>query len=375
LLKKYNVYFGAFVDNDSDWEYETKLKTMCAAVFLQRLESKKSTVKSVTGFFTNKALTLPYYSNKLMQKWVDDTVSKYSIRKIVVFSSTMAQYIDGEDKNHITRIIDFVDVDSDKWQQYSKSKIWPMNWLYRREAERLLNYESHIAETCNASIFVSKEEADHFQKLVGDTVKNIDYFYNGVDTDYFSPDQKFLNPFERNVKSIVFTGAMDYWANVDAVNWFTKEIFSKLYMADNTVRFYIVGSNPSSSVKALSNINGVVVTGRVPDVRPYLAHAYFAVAPMRIARGIQNKVLEAMAMGCQVLVTSAGAEGIAAKSGFEWLIADTVPQMLASAEKLLGSKSNADMGEKARRYVITNHNWEANLRRLDRRLHSEETTA
>jgi sugar transferase (PEP-CTERM/EpsH1 system associated) len=365
LLAKYQVYLGAFIDNENDWEYEKTLQKLCAGVFLQRLEPKKSTLRSFTGFLTDQALTLPYYANKPMQRWVDNIIAKENIKKIVVFSSAMAQFVDGQDKKHITRIIDFVDVDSDKWEQYSKSKFWPMSWIYKREAHRLLAYETHIAKTCNASMFVSKEEAEHFRKLVGESVENIDYFCMGVDTDYFSPDHELINPFQKHEKPIVFIGAMDYWANIDAVSWFAKEIFPQLRSQDDSVRFYIVGSKPTFTVQRLANQEGVVVTGRVADVRPYLAHANLAVAPMRIARGVQSKVLEAMAMGRPVLVTSAGAEGIAAESGEEWLIADSTSDMTALALKVLNSTTYSSVGAKARQYVLANYNWDANLSRLD----------
>jgi len=366
LVKKYRVYVGAFVDDEVDWQYKSQLDQICEQVFLQRLDRKKSMLKSLTGLFNNSALTIPYYSNSEMQDWVNKVIVENDIKNIVVFSSAMAQYADTENRKSITRIIDFVDVDSDKWRQYATSKPWPFSWLYKREAERLLTYETHIAHTFDASLFVSQAEAEHFKSLTGESLIKIDYFYNGVDTDYFSPQHSFASPFQDYEKAIVFTGAMDYWANVDAVIWFAQQIFPYLYAQDRNARFYIVGARPSAAVHDLAQQKGVVVTGRVPDVRPFLAHSSFSVAPMRIARGIQNKVLEAMAMGCRVLLTSQGAEGISAQNGSEWLVADSVSDMQASASALLEQNTYEDMGKKARVFVEKNFNWDVNLSRFDK---------
>lgn len=368
LLKKYSVYLGAFIDDDVDWQHEKKLQEMCAQVFLQDLNPFKSKIKSMAGFLTNKALTLPYYADGAMQRWVNNVIEQNNIRQVVVYSSAMAQYIDHENKNSINRIVDFVDVDSDKWRQYSEKKSWPMSWIYKREARCLFDYEIHIAKAFDASLFVSQTESDHFQRLAGVPLEKVNYYFNGVDTEYFSPVHEYTNPFKTHEKAIVFTGAMDYWANIDAVIWFSREIFPFLYAQDNQVRFYIVGARPSAEVKALSQLQGVVVTGRVPDVRPYLAHSCFAVAPMRIARGIQNKVLEAMSMRCRVLLTPQGAEGIAARSGSEWLEADSVSSMRSQASNLLECNAFEGMGEKARDFVLSHFNWDANLSRIDQYL-------
>ena len=366
LLKKYQVYLGAFVDDEIDWQYQKKLEQLCGQVFLQKLDRKKSKFKSLSGFLTNKALTLPYYADSAMQSWVDNIIAQKDIKQVVVYSSAMAQYVDYKNKKSINRIIDFVDVDSDKWSQYSERKSWPMSWIYKREAQRLLDYELHIANTFNASVFVSQAEAAHFQQLSAKPLAKVDYYYNGVDTEYFSPRHSFESPFQSHENSIVFTGAMDYWANEDAVIWFAQEIFPYLYTQDSNTRFYIVGARPSAAVQDLAQQKGIVVTGRVPDVRPFLAHSHFAVAPMRIARGIQNKVLEAMAMGCRVLLTTQGAEGIEARTGSEWLVADSVADIQYLASKLLQHDVYEDMGKRAREFVLTHFNWETNLSRFDR---------
>ena len=148
------------------------------------------------------------------------------IGTILVFSSAMAQYV--SHARHIRRVIDFVDIDSDKWMQYATKKTWPMSWIYRRESRLLLDYERQIAKHFNSAAFVSEAEANLFKRLAPEVATKVTYFNNGVDADYFSPQNIYLNPYSVGTDALVFTGAMDYWANIDAVQWFANNIFSAI---------------------------------------------------------------------------------------------------------------------------------------------------
>src|SRR5262249_13169349 len=160
------------------------------------------------------------------------------------------------------------------------------------------------------TVFVSDKEADLFRSLAPESASRVYGISNGVDTAFFDPSQAFENPFPPGSRTAVFTGAMDYWPNIDAAAWFAEKILPLLKSAGDGVRFYVVGSNPSPQVRALSADPRVVVTGRVEDIRPYMAHADVIVAPLRIARGIQNKVLEGLAMARPVIASPAALEGI-----------------------------------------------------------------
>jgi glycosyltransferase involved in cell wall biosynthesis len=165
-------------------------------------------------------------------------------------------------------------------------------------------------------------------------------------------------------KVLVFTGAMDYWANGDAVTWFARGAFPLVRAQVPDAHFYIVGARPSAAVQNLADLPGITVTGRVDDTRPYLAHAGLVVAPLRIARGVQNKVLEAMAMGKPVLTTSLALEGIAARSGRDVLVADDAPQLTELSAGILRAGDAASLGKAARQYVLKHHRWEENLKRI-----------
>jgi sugar transferase (PEP-CTERM/EpsH1 system associated) len=238
-----------------------------------------------------------------------------------------------------------------------------MNWLYRYEARRLLAYERRVARDYDASLFVSAPEAELFRQLAPESTAKIGHFSNGVDTDYFSPDQPHANPYAADERAVVFTGAMDYWPNVDAVQWFAADIFPRLRERFADVKFYIVGSRPAPAVQELAKQPGVVVTGTVPDVRPYIAHAAVSVAPLRIARGIQNKVLEAMAMATPVVVSPQALEGIDAVPGSELVLAQDAGGFVDAVSTLLAGQDSAAaaIGAAARAKVQRNYSWSSNL--------------
>lgn len=298
-----------------------------------------------------------------MARWVEQTVAAHGIKRVMVFSSPMAQYVDGI--RDARRVIDFCDVDSDKWRQYAEKKSWPMSWVYRHEARSLLDYERRVADQFDASLFVSDPEAELFRTLAPESRAKIGFFNNGVDTDYFSPDRSYDNPFEEGEQALVFTGAMDYWPNVDAVKWFASEVLPRVLEAVPQARFYIVGARPSPEVQSLAG-DAIVVTGTVPDVRPYLAHCKAAVAPLRIARGIQNKVLEAMAMARPVVASPQAYEGIEAIEGRELLVADA-PQDYADAVVGLLRSPHPAMGRAARASVERRYSWPAHLSTIETR--------
>ncbi len=359
LSRHFVVHLGTFVDDPKDSEYVSHVKSFCGESFFAPLAPSKARIRSLTGLITGEALSLPYYKHEAMQAWVNEIIQERQIDHVVVFSSPMAQYVEGISMPH--KVIDFVDVDSQKWAQYGKAKAWPMSWIYRREAEKLLQYESQLAMNSQASVFVSKDEAALFAGLVPSVAHKVTSINNGVDSDYFSPHREYTSPYVNKAPVVVFTGAMDYWANADAVRWFAQDIFPQIKAAVNDAEFYIVGSRPTSDVQSLAKLPGVTVTGGVPDIRPYLAHAKLAVAPMRIARGIQNKVLEALAMARPVLATSPAAEGLKVTAGQELLVADKPEAFADSAVRMLRGEVGVGLGEAGRECILAHYSWDTNL--------------
>lgn len=372
LSVHYRVYLGAFVDDPQDWGYADKLEELCEEVLLVKLNPKFARIKSLLALFTGQALSLPYYSSRKMSCWVKKLQCKHDMQRVVVYSAVMAQYVTGTEYSASKKIADMVDVDSEKWREYSLHKSFPMSWVYHREAKRLLKFESHVAESFNYSLFVSTAEADKFKELAPVMADRVGSYSNGVDTDYFCPQQNLPSPYKDNECVLVFTGAMDYWPNIDAVNWFAREVFPAVLASNPQTRFYIVGSNPAPQVRKLADLPGVVVTGRVEDIRLYLAHAAVAIAPMRIARGIQNKVLEAMAMARPVIVSEAGIEGIGAIHDEDVLVASHTSDYGRYINNVLTQKYKT-LGYSARRRVMQDFSWENNLPLVGQLLENKST--
>ena len=365
LSRNFIVHLGAFVDAPEDWAYAQTLgEQLTGALKLLPLNPRWAKLHSAYGLLSGEPLTLPYYRSAAMQGWVDMLMADRPIRHAVVYSSAMAQYLTAYPTLH--RVIDFVDVDSDKWGQYAERKPWPINWVYRREARTLLAYERRIAGSFDASTFVSPAEAELFLQLAPECADRVSYYSNGVDLEYFSPARSYDTPYPPGERALVFTGAMDYWANVDAVSWFAREVFPAIRAQFSDVRFYIVGSRPTAEVQALAG-NAIVVTGSVPDIRPYLAHAQIAVAPLRIARGIQNKVLEAMAMAKAVVVSPQALEGIEATPGIEVLLAPDAAAFIAHIAAQL-SQPDETLGAAAHQRVEQSYSWDGSLQRVDQLL-------
>lgn len=365
LAERFCIHLGAFIDDQNDFQYVDNLNDYCASTCLLPLNANSAKLKSLSGFLTAQPLTLPYYFDNKMQSWVNEVIDKENIDKALVFSSSMAQYLSGDQYGSLKRLIDFVDIDSDKWSQYVKSAALLMKPVYLYEAKMLLAWEKKIAAEFDHSFFVSESESNLFKQFSPSSAAKISYFNNGVDTEYFSPDCAFDSPYENNQAVIVFTGAMDYWANVDAVVWFSQQVLPVLCRQNPQLKFYIVGSKPDDKVKALAKSPNIVVTGMVDDVRPYLAHAAIAVAPMRIARGIQNKVLEAMAMEKLVVVSPQGYEGINARNGQELLLAGNGDEWVDAINHLLSSEDASFMGNAARQRVLKDYSWQGSLAQLE----------
>lgn len=365
LSRDYRIHLGTFIDDPADWAHLNEVRTLCTETKFLGINPRWRKLYSLCGLLTGEPLTLPYYRHPAMQAWVDEVLSRPGVERVLVFSAAMAQYVSKPLDRQMHRVIDFVDVDSEKWRAYGDRKPWPLSWLYRREGRTLLKYERAMAGRFDAGVFVSAAEAALFRKLAPEVATPVTYVNNGVDTEYFHPGYDYPNPYGANQKVLVFTGAMDYWANVDAVCWFAREVLPEVRDKIPETSFFIVGARPTEAVRQLDRMAGVQVTGAVQDIRPYLAHACAAVAPMRIARGIQNKVLEAMAMGKPVLATPAAMEGIQLYSELEDLMADRSESLARKTIELLLDGDSAELGRRGRKCVAAHYSWMENLRRFE----------
>jgi sugar transferase (PEP-CTERM/EpsH1 system associated) len=235
----------------------------------------------------------------------------------------------------------------------------------------MLAVERHVARHTDAHLFVSAAEAKLFRTLAPEVADRTTYVENGVDTGYFDPDREYPNPYPPGRRNLVFTGAMDYWPNVDAVVWFATDVLPLIREQAPDVDFSIVGARPAAAVGKLQTLPGVQVIGAVKEMRPWLAHADVAVAPLRIARGIQNKVLEAMSMARAVVVTPEGLDGIDAEPGTHLEMAANPEAFATAVLRLLDPLRAAEMGVVARALMQRRFAWQHNWDRLQCLLQGE----
>lgn len=372
LSQNHEVVLGTFLDDLNDRQYVDTLKQFCCESFVVEQSPLFRRAISLKGIAQRKSLSVPYYESARLQSWVHHVIGRMGIKKLLIFSSTMSQFIDHPQYSHALRIADFCDIDSDKWLQYSQRSKWPMSAVLRREAKYLFAYERAIANRFDFTTFVSEKEAQLFQLLAPETSSKIKFIDMGVDTDYFDPDCESISSIDSEQigeKAVVFTGAMDYRANSDAVEWFCANVWPKVIFDEPKAKFFVVGSNPPASLTALSGSANVTVTGRVPDVRPFIKFARVAVAPLRIARGTQSKVLEALAMGKQPIVSSSAAQGLDPVALNQLHIVDDPEPMAA---KIVQSLNQQRFYESAREAVKISYGWSAHLAKLDQLLRSKK---
>ena len=369
LSAQHRIFLGTFVDDVADITHLATVRKYCVDMHVSQLSPLRAKFKSLKGLVNGKALSLEYYREQSLLDWVKSTLTSHKIDAIVVFSSAMGQYAIFQ--SEVPVLVDFVDVDSAKWTAYSGDYFWPLSWLYKREGEKLLAYERQLAMKSKRSFFVTENEADLFCKSAPECRPVVRAMSNGVESNYFAPDPHRESPFNReetdaNRIRIVFTGAMDYWPNIDAVTWFARDVLPSLQNARPDICFYIVGRNPAPAVLALAG-NGVVVTGTVPDVRPYLQYATLVVAPLRIARGIQNKILEAMAMGRPVVASEACALAMNVRIGIDLIAADTDADFVREISSLITDDDRiGKVSASGRERVLEKYSWAAHLSEIDR---------
>ena len=372
LCAHHRVYLGSFVDSPEDWAHVDKLKAMCAEVKLIGIHPQARRLFSAQALLLGQSLSQVYYRSRALQAWVDVVVPRAGIDSALAYSSAMAPYLGAPSCAGLRKVGHYTDVDSEKWATYAQTHKGLMAWVYAREGRTLLALEREMSQHCHVTGFISEAEVALYKRLAPEAASKVQVIPNGVDTDYFDPDLAYDNPFELGQRSIVFTGAMDYWPNVDAVQWFATEILGLIRAQLPQAQFCIVGSKPTKAVLALADIPGVSVTGRVPDVRPYLAHAGAVVAPLRVARGTQNKVLEAYAMARPVVLTAAAANGLIPAPFMADAIHDAPASMATAVVQALAAPARF---EPARQYVMDRFSWNYAFSVLDQAMQIAQVSA
>jgi sugar transferase (PEP-CTERM/EpsH1 system associated) len=364
LARTYTLHLGCFIDDAEDRAHEANLSEIAATVGCIRVHPALQRLTALRGLLTGASLSVLAFGHRAMSDWVEKTVARVRPVAAFAYSSAMAQYLPPRASAGLPVVMDFVDVDSDKWRQYAATARWPLSWIYAREARTLFAHDRAVARRAAASLFVSRQEADLFKRLCPEAAGTVFTVGNGIDCDLFDPSLDLPSPYTSTGPRLVFTGTMDYRPNVDAVVWFARDILPLIQRVHPNTVFAVVGANPASDVTALAALPGLVVTGRVIDVRPFIAHADVVVAPLRLARGIQNKVLEGMAMAKPVVTTPQGLEGIDAVPGRDLLVAETPAALAQSVLACLDPDLRNRLADAARRLMVERYSWSGQLEAL-----------
>ena len=382
LSKKHKIYLAFLIDDEKDLPYVNELKKYCETIDYDFIRPGWQKIKSLPYLLSRKPFTVPYFYSKKLQKAVDYRLSTVKFDAVFAFSSPMAEYVfkskifplpDGERGRvrggYPKLIIDFVDVDSDKWRMYAEYSKFPKTLIYKNEWKSLMAYEKKIGKAFDISIFVSDAEVKLFKSFAPDV--NAISIPNGVDLSYFSnTTNKTIRSNEQKGFNILFTGAMDYFPNEDGVLYFYYKIWPIIKDKLPQARFYIVGNNQSRRVKNIAKRDkDIIVTGYVSDVRDYFSITDIFIAPLRVARGIQNKVLEALAAGLPVVATPQAVQGITIKpqdEGEYLFIEDSAFNFSDRIIQLAGEPLNGNTFQRSQSFLMQNHDWAKNMTLLEK---------
>ena len=358
------VHVATFADDDADMAEEAELAFMARSYRLVH-RSKPLLLAGLQALKAGRSVSRTAFFDTALAEYVARTLRDQRIDVIYVFSGQMGQYIPKGYKGRV--IIDFVDVDSAKFEAYAAKGNPVMRWVHRREARVLGREEQKLARRADTSLLISAAEAQLFLARLDASSRqkaNVHVLGNGIDSAFFNPVLVEAEPRLAALPGpkLIFTGQMDYGPNVDGVVRMAQRILPKIRAQIPSASFHIVGRNPHSDVEELAALPGCHVWGRVDDIRSWLKAADMAVVPLEIARGVQNKVLEAMAMMLPVVLTSGAATGIGALDGTHFAIADSDDDLAAAAVQLLSdSYTMRRIGAEARYYVRDQQSWKAAL--------------
>ena len=370
LATRHEVHLVSLVDDDNDLRYVDQLHPHIRSLTLQQVHPRLRKAFALSAVAGDESVSSRYFHVSALQRRVDALIDHEEFSGIFCSSSPTAEYVfrsrHAARLRDVPKVMDLIDVDSVKWRHYAQQSHAGSAWLYRREARYMAALEGKIGQQFDRVLVVSEAERTCCESIARDRVTAVP---NGVDLEYFAPRAQ--ETAERQPPTLVFTGVMDYRPNVDGIAWFVRSILPNVRAAVPDVRLFIVGNRPSKTVQRLASDPGVVVTGFVPDVRKYVALGV-SIAPLRIARGIQNKVLEAMAMGRPIVVTSQVFEGIDAESGRDLMVARDEREFAARTIECLQDSAHADrLGRAARARAEQAYSWSNNLALLDELLPAE----
>ncbi|MGB6833423.1 MAG: TIGR03087 family PEP-CTERM/XrtA system glycosyltransferase [Candidatus Acidiferrum sp.] len=360
LAARHSVDLMCFADSAKEAEGSHALSTFCRHVHVETLLPRTGYVRSAMRLLGGLPASVAYYDSPAMHRAVSKAVSETNYDLIFVYCSSMAQFVPLHSK--VPVVIDFVDADSAKWAQYARRSSFPSSWLYAREGTSLARYEKKVTQDVNLSLVATPLEA---LDLGGGGCRSVEVVPNGVTSPPVQASFELPAVVRQAQPYALFVGTMSYKPNADAVIYFAEEMFPLLRKTHPELRFLIVGRDPTRAVRDLARHPGIIVSGSVPDVHPYLSGAAVVVAPFRIAQGVQNKVLEALVAGVPVISTSRPARAIGGHAADILLVADTPKEFAASVQSVLENPEFRRRSVEAAPSLQKLLAWEPSLARME----------
>ncbi len=369
LASRADVDLACLADEPVSQQQLSELHRVANRLAVVPHAGKARYVRGLLSMLTGGSITAGLFHNAELEQIVKKWRYEQTWDAVIASSSGVAGYLEEPCVNPgARRWVDLIDVDSQKWRDYSAAARFPMNLVYRTEAWQLRSLEKRLARSCERLLVVSDAEKDLFRSFC--PTDRIQAIGNGVDAVHFAGcAQTPVTP-----KSCTFVGVMNYKPNADAVLWFADHVWPLILQKYPDARFRIVGKSPTEEVIALGKRPGIQVTGLVPDVRSWLHSSSCVVVPLQIARGVQNKVLEAMAAGRPVVCSPAPLKGLHAEPGLHLLKADGVEEWVRQISRLFEDSSlQQEIGMAAAAFVQLHHSWDQCLMPLEEFLAADQT--
>ena len=375
LSKEYEVFLGCCYEYREEIEHLDKLTSITSDIYYARKPNSllHLGLDVFKALMTGKSISEQHFYHSGLQDWVNSIIKQHDIAGVFVYCSSMASYISNHLPDKCILVADLIDLDSLKWSSLADKKTSMMRWLYKRESKKIASLERRIINHFDYTFFVSELERELCQKQFDSLPLNCGVIENGVDYTYFN-DQgaQSLSPSYLNENYILFTGSMDAIHNIESITWFVKNCWPELAEMHNDLHLYIVGRHPNSEVKKYAT-NRIKVISNVPDIRPFLLNATVTIAPMVNSRGVQNKVLEAMASGKAFVTTIQGAEGISFPAEQEPYICSTANEFVIGVSKLLkNTEVRERIGELNKSWAQNHYSWESKLTFLNQYFHGKK---
>jgi sugar transferase (PEP-CTERM/EpsH1 system associated) len=356
LAKRAPVWLACLVDEPIADETRRVLEENAARIAFVRV-GRGRWFRAAGSVLAGRSISEGAFASAELRRVLRDWATQSRFAGAIVSASSLAPYLQMPELMGVPGVVDLVDVDSQKWFDYAAASAFPRSLIYRLEGSRLRRLERELPSWARAVLLVSEAESALYREFTAPGP--VHTVTNGVDLDFFRPQVVQEEP------ACTFVGALDYKPNVDAVTWFAMDIWPELHQGRPELRFRVVGRRPTAAVRRLDAVPGVEVIGPVPDVRPWLARSAVVVAPLRIARGVQNKVLEALAMTKACVASRLALNGVRARPSVELLAATTPAEWVDSITRLLDDASlRQKLGTAGRAFVETHHRWDACLQPL-----------